>query len=371
MATDSSLDDIVAETQRIVGACISHPPMKPALLRRPPFRFLHDTICAICREGNVLAGVLTPDELDSKHVREALGKAGKQQFFAKVIAWASQLTNTAIPAIPEEICAGIQPERTNFFLQQVVAAAKLQRQLHTDKRPSTPDVGRPSVPAAIQLPARPMSSRQRRLNQASQRPQTAYARLSSDHITVHNQRRLSQLLGLATSSLPDSAATASTSAEGDEGSIQANTAALQRLGLTPRDSAADVESSSASAAVKSTEAVPLPPTQTPPSPAQSSPTEQQKHGPTRRPPPRQPAPGSARSGAASVLRPATAGPLGRGGTWSGDRMRQSLYGASSPTSTLRFDFDSVRTRASKSLEDNVKDVMAVRLHLRLPLAPPP
>ncbi len=41
------LDEIVAETARTLGKVIKRPPMTDKLLKRPPFRFLHDVIMEV------------------------------------------------------------------------------------------------------------------------------------------------------------------------------------------------------------------------------------------------------------------------------------------------------------------------------------
>ncbi len=66
-----SLMDVVKTK---VNDLISKPKMADKLLSKPPFRFLHDTITAICKTTGFAEGLYNEQELDSAAITEKNAK---------------------------------------------------------------------------------------------------------------------------------------------------------------------------------------------------------------------------------------------------------------------------------------------------------
>ena len=67
----SPLDQAVAVTQAQLGALITAPALKPALLRRPPFQFLHAIVTSIIfYTGFAKEGVFAEGETHSESIKD-------------------------------------------------------------------------------------------------------------------------------------------------------------------------------------------------------------------------------------------------------------------------------------------------------------
>nr|CAH7725897.1 unnamed protein product [Callosobruchus chinensis] len=114
------MDDITAETvkktQISLGKYVKKPPLTEKLLRKPPFRFLHDVIKALIKETNFLRGLFTDDELRNENVTE---KDAKIAFLNKLIDAVKAVTKTDLPVRASKIVAGLEPTNTNLLLQTI------------------------------------------------------------------------------------------------------------------------------------------------------------------------------------------------------------------------------------------------------------
>ena len=99
---------------------IPKPKMTAKLLEKPPFRYLHDIFTAVMAETGFAQGLYEEAELDSKQVNE---RDQKIQFLAKMIALVELMTQEKIDVKPAKIVAGLEPEKTNEFLQSLHRAA--------------------------------------------------------------------------------------------------------------------------------------------------------------------------------------------------------------------------------------------------------
>lgn len=82
MSDTGDLDKLVANTQKILGKYVKKPPLTTKLLRKPPFRFLHDIIVAVIKEQGFLKGLYTDTELNAENVKE---RDAKIAFLTKLI----------------------------------------------------------------------------------------------------------------------------------------------------------------------------------------------------------------------------------------------------------------------------------------------
>ena len=94
--------------------------MTDKLLLKPPFRYLHDIFTATMEATGFAHGLYDETELDGKSITE---KDAKINFLAKMIAVVEQILGEEMDVKPTKIVAGLEPEKTNEFLQALFRAA--------------------------------------------------------------------------------------------------------------------------------------------------------------------------------------------------------------------------------------------------------
>lgn len=99
---------------------VRKPKLTENLLRKPPFRFLHDVICEIQRNTGFASALYTEFELNSSNVKD---KDSKVNFLNKIIDTVAEVTGRPKAAKSLKVVAGLEPENTNAFLQQLAEAA--------------------------------------------------------------------------------------------------------------------------------------------------------------------------------------------------------------------------------------------------------
>ena len=87
--------------------------MTEKLLSKPPFRYLHDIFLATMAAAEFGHGLLTEEEMDSKANHE---KDAKISILTKMITLTEMIVGEKIDVKPTKIVAGLEPERTNYFL---------------------------------------------------------------------------------------------------------------------------------------------------------------------------------------------------------------------------------------------------------------
>ena len=118
---DDDLESAIAATSSAVKALISKPKMSAKLLKKPPFRFLHDVVMAIDRKTGIVEGLFPEELLNSKNVKE---KAAKIEFLTMLITFLGECgRDYATSARPSKIVAGMEPAKTNDMLQALARAA--------------------------------------------------------------------------------------------------------------------------------------------------------------------------------------------------------------------------------------------------------
>ncbi|EFA06251.1 TRAF3-interacting protein 1 isoform X1 [Tribolium castaneum] len=108
--------EVVLKTQKYLGKYVKKPPLSEKLLKKPPFRFLHDIIKTVIKETGFLKGLFTEEELNSENVKE---KEAKVAFLTKLIDAVKAITNTDLAVRPSKIVAGLEPTETNILLQTI------------------------------------------------------------------------------------------------------------------------------------------------------------------------------------------------------------------------------------------------------------
>ena len=114
-------EDFVGVTTRLIGFLIQKPKMTDKLLRKPPFRFLHDIVTAVMAATSYPDGYFTPEELDSGSFANTEAKLSFLQKWIDLVAATNSVDLSSVN--PKKIAAGLEPENTNTLLQQFAYAA--------------------------------------------------------------------------------------------------------------------------------------------------------------------------------------------------------------------------------------------------------
>ncbi|KAJ9597228.1 hypothetical protein L9F63_011902 [Diploptera punctata] len=140
---DEIKPEIIKNTQDSLGKYIKKPPLTEKLLKKPPFRFLHDIVTAVIRETGFLQGLFSAEELNHENIKD---RDGKVAFLQKLIDAVKSVTGTNLTVRPTKIVAGHEPAKTNELLQTIGKALdkKLSSQAYVEslqkkgKKPSKP-----------------------------------------------------------------------------------------------------------------------------------------------------------------------------------------------------------------------------------------
>ena len=98
----------------------SKPEMKESLLLRPPFRFIRDIISKTIHATGFGEGLYNETKLKSM---EVFSKSEKLEFLKKMINLVSMALNENIDIKPMKVLRGLEPEKTNIFLEEFYKAA--------------------------------------------------------------------------------------------------------------------------------------------------------------------------------------------------------------------------------------------------------
>jgi len=94
--------------------------MTQKLLEKPPFRYIHDIFTATMEATGFANGLYDEAELDAKSITE---RDAKVNFLAKMVALVELMLEEKADVKPAKIVAGLEPEKTNEFLQALFRAA--------------------------------------------------------------------------------------------------------------------------------------------------------------------------------------------------------------------------------------------------------
>lgn len=107
-------------TAQMYEQLFEKPKMTEKLLTKPPFRYLHDIFLATMGATGFGNGLYSEEEMDSKANHE---KDAKIAILTKMITLTEMMIEEKLDVKPSKIVAGMEPERTNYFLQQLFRAA--------------------------------------------------------------------------------------------------------------------------------------------------------------------------------------------------------------------------------------------------------
>ena len=108
------------ETAQMYEQLIQKPKMTQKLLCKPPFRYIHDIFTATLEQTGYGNGLFDESELDGKSITE---KDAKINWLMKLLQLTELVIGEQIDCKPTKIVAGHEPEKTNYFLQQMFRAA--------------------------------------------------------------------------------------------------------------------------------------------------------------------------------------------------------------------------------------------------------
>ena len=114
------MSDFWMPTAQMYEQLFDKPKMTEKLLSKPPFRYLHDIFLATIGATGFANGLYTEEEMDSKANHE---KDAKIAILTKMITITEMVIGEKIDVKPSKIVAGLEPDRTNYFLQQLFRAA--------------------------------------------------------------------------------------------------------------------------------------------------------------------------------------------------------------------------------------------------------
>uniref|UniRef100_A0A5S6QHS8 TRAF3-interacting protein 1 N-terminal domain-containing protein n=1 Tax=Trichuris muris TaxID=70415 RepID=A0A5S6QHS8_TRIMR len=116
--------DFVRPTQKALRHLVDKTPLTEKLLSRPPFQYIRSIVASVVRATGYMANLFTNDDL---YTKEIVTKEFKLLFLRNVIAAVEQTLNKTVEAKPGKIIAGLEPEITNKFLQDLAEAATRYR----------------------------------------------------------------------------------------------------------------------------------------------------------------------------------------------------------------------------------------------------
>ncbi|CRK88910.1 CLUMA_CG002578, isoform A [Clunio marinus] len=115
--TENNLDpEIWKKTQDSLGKFVKKPPLTEKLLKKPPFKFIHDVVKVVIRDTNFLTELFTESELNVDNIKD---RDGKMKFLQKLIDVVKIVTKKELQVKASKIVAGLEPEKTNELFQAI------------------------------------------------------------------------------------------------------------------------------------------------------------------------------------------------------------------------------------------------------------
>ncbi|CAG2104541.1 unnamed protein product [Medioppia subpectinata] len=110
---------IVKTSLDLLTKIVKKPVITDKLLKRPPFRFLHDLITSIIKSHGFFKDLYKDNELVAENVKE---KESKIVFLQKAIDTTGFIIGDVLSAKPSKIVAGLEADKTNEWLQAMAKA---------------------------------------------------------------------------------------------------------------------------------------------------------------------------------------------------------------------------------------------------------
>ncbi|CBZ29535.1 conserved hypothetical protein [Leishmania mexicana MHOM/GT/2001/U1103] len=114
---------------------LTSPELTPKLLKRPPFRFIHDIVCGIDARFAAYDHIIPAELRDSAKVDT---KEKKIEYLTTLIQYINKIMKVEIDVNPKKIVSGSEPEKTNIFLQYLAAGVGYAQQEKAAQAASAP-----------------------------------------------------------------------------------------------------------------------------------------------------------------------------------------------------------------------------------------
>lgn len=145
----------MTKTQATLGTLVKKPKLSDNLLKKPPFRFIHDVVSETTRCTGFATGLFDESESDPRLIKLKEDKIG---YLNKLVDCVGFATGTPVAVNPKKIVAGHEPENTNALFQALYAAATEHIE-QTEEAVRRVRAGeKPSGAAPPPKPKRPQSS---------------------------------------------------------------------------------------------------------------------------------------------------------------------------------------------------------------------
>ena len=99
-------EDWIQQTQATLGTLVKKPKLSDNLLKKPPFRFIHDVVAAVTQSTGFAQGLFAADEMDAKAIKD---KDAKIAYLTKVIDCVGFAVGSPVPVNPKKVVAGHGP----------------------------------------------------------------------------------------------------------------------------------------------------------------------------------------------------------------------------------------------------------------------
>ncbi|CAO1431369.1 unnamed protein product [Diamesa serratosioi] len=115
--TESNVNaDVIKQTQESLGKFVKKPPLTEKLLKKPPFKFIHDIVKVVIRDTNFLSELYNEDELNADNIKD---REAKMKFLQKLIDVVKTVTGRDLSVKTSKIVAGLEADKTNELLQAI------------------------------------------------------------------------------------------------------------------------------------------------------------------------------------------------------------------------------------------------------------
>jgi len=115
--------DLQQTREFLISLGITKPQCSDKLLKKPPFRFLHDLIMAVGRRTGFGMDIYSDFEKESSNVSKT--KSSKIQFLEKIISHTKTILDLEFEIKPAKIVSGLESDKTCKFLQLLTVAAEV------------------------------------------------------------------------------------------------------------------------------------------------------------------------------------------------------------------------------------------------------
>jgi TRAF3-interacting protein 1 len=120
MGEEAPVPPWILQTQATLGTIVKKPRLTDNLLKKPPFRFLHDVVSEVTRQTGFPDQLFPEEEMIGKAIKD---KETKLSYLNKLVCCIGNALGSPVNVNPKKIVAGHEPEKTNGMLQALYEVA--------------------------------------------------------------------------------------------------------------------------------------------------------------------------------------------------------------------------------------------------------